>query len=58
MVDYVWDQVKGKRGFKTYNYRKLKDKIYEYVSEPPVVSTEELVDWARKCDKKYIDTCI
>ena len=30
VIDYVWDQVKGHKGFKTYDYEKLKNEIYEY----------------------------
>ena len=44
VVDYVWDQVKGKRGFKTYDYDKLKSEIYSYVYDPPMINTEELID--------------
>lgn len=39
VIDYVWDQVKGKRGFKTYDYNKLNGETYKYVSEPPMMST-------------------
>ena len=43
------DQVKGKRGFKNYDYDKLKNELYEFVSEPPMVNTEELIDWVKQC---------
>ena len=45
----MWDQVKSKKRFKSYDYEKLKE-VYRYVheDEPPVISTEELRDWARK----------
>ena len=49
VVDYVWDQVRGQRGFKTYIYEKLKSEIYEYVPEGEMISTEELINWAREC---------
>lgn len=46
VVDYVWDQVRGKRGFKTYTYEKLKNEIFGYVPEG---DTEELINWANEC---------
>ena len=49
MLDYVWDQVKDKRGFKTYDYDKLKDELYTYASEEPKINTEELTEWAKDC---------
>ena len=49
VVDYVWDQVRGKRGFKTYTYDKLKNEIYEYVAEGEMISTDELINWAKEC---------
>ena len=52
VVDYVWDQVKGKRGFKTYNYDKLKNEIYEFAPEGEMISTEELIDWAKTCHER------
>ena len=49
VVDYIWDQVRGQRGFKTYTYDKLKEEIYDYVPEGDMISTEELIDWAKVC---------
>ena len=49
VVDYVWDQVRGQRGFKTYTYDKLKSEIYDYVPEGQMISTEELINWANEC---------
>ena len=46
VIDYVWDQVKGKRGLKTYDYDKLKNEIYDFVPEGDMISTEELINWA------------
>lgn len=40
VVDYVWDQVRDKKGFKTYSYDKLKNEIYEFVYEAPMINTE------------------
>ncbi|XP_068692731.1 uncharacterized protein [Montipora foliosa] len=49
VLDYVWDQVRGKRGFKTYDYDKLKDEIFKYCADPPRMTTKELIDWAKYC---------
>ena len=49
VVDYVWHSVQGKKGFKTYSYDKLKNEIYEFVYEAPMINTEELIDWAKQC---------
>ena len=50
VVDYVWDQVRGQRGFKSYTYEKLKSEIYEFVAEgDEKISTDELINWADKC---------
>ena len=49
VVDYVWDQVQGKKGFKSYTHDKLKNEIYKFVYEAPMVCTEELVEWAKQC---------
>lgn len=51
VIDYVWDQVQGKRGFKTYTYEKLKNEIYDFVPEDREgkITTEELINWANKC---------
>ena len=48
VVDYVWDQVRGKPGFKSCTYDKLKSEIYEFVAEGDMISTEELINWAKK----------
>ena len=50
VIDYVWDQVRGSRGFKTYSYEKLKNEIYMYVPEGDMISTEELTNWAKTHD--------
>ena len=48
VVDFIWDQVRGQRGFKTYTYDKLKNEIYDYVPEGEMISTEELINWAKE----------
>ena len=45
---YVWDQVRCQWGFKTYTYEKLKSEIYNYVLEGDMISTEELINWAKE----------
>ena len=49
VIDYVWDQIRGRRGFKTYTYDKLKGEIYSFVPEGDMISTEELINWANEC---------
>ena len=49
VIDYVWDQVRGRRGFRTYTYDKLKSEIYDYVPEGDMINTEELINWTRNC---------
>ena len=49
VIDYVWDQVKGKHGFNNYNYEKLKNELYQFVTEPPTVNTGELIHWVKHC---------
>lgn len=51
VVDYIWDQVKGKRGFKKYDYKRLKTELYEYVdhSKTQMVNTYELIKWVESC---------
>lgn len=49
MVDFVWHHGKNKGGFKTYTYKMLSDKMSEYTVCFPMMSTRELVDWAKAC---------
>ena len=55
VVDYVWDQVKGKPGFRSYNYEKLKSEINSYATVDimghlvPKLNTENLIMWAKEC---------
>ena len=49
VLDFVWDQVRGQHGFKTYDYNKLRDELYRYVVEGEMISTGELIKWAREC---------
>ncbi|CAH3169999.1 unnamed protein product [Porites lobata] len=47
VLDYVRDQCRGKRGFKTYNCDILKEEMIEYASDFPLTSTQELINWAK-----------
>ena len=49
MVDFIWNNCKGKKGFQKYTYQKLSDELQEYAASFPMISTQELVDWARQC---------
>ena len=49
MVDFVWHNCNGKIGFQKYTYQKLSDELQEYASNFPMMSTQELVNWARYC---------
>ena len=50
MVDFVWYNCKGKKGFQKYTYQKLYDEMEVYGSASfPMMSTQELIDWAKAC---------
>ena len=50
MVDFVWHNCQGKKGFQKYTYQKLSDELEVYASASfPRMSTQELVDWAKAC---------
>ena len=49
MVDFVWYNCKGKKGFQKYTYQKLSDELGEYAASFPMMSTQELIDWAKAC---------
>ena len=50
MVDFVWHNFKGKKGFQKYTYQKLYDEMDVYGSASfPRMSTQELIDWAKAC---------
>ena len=50
MVDFVWHNCKGKKGFQKYTYQKLYDELEVYASASfSRMSTRELVDWAKAC---------
>ena len=47
MVDFVWHNCKGKKGFQKYTYKKLSDELEDYAASFPMMSTQELIDWAK-----------
>ena len=49
MVDFVWHNCKGKKGFQKYTYQKLSDELEDYAANFPMMSTQELIDWAKAC---------
>ena len=49
MVDFVWYNCKGKKGFQKYTSQKLSDELEEYAASFPMMSTQELIDWAKAC---------
>ena len=50
MVDFVWHNCRGKKGFQKYTYQKLYDEMEVYESASfPMMSTQELIDWAKAC---------
>ena len=50
MVDFIWHNCKGKKGFQKNTYQKLYDELEVYASASfPKMSTQELVDWAKAC---------
>lgn len=48
-IKHVWSHCKGKKGFKTYTYEKVEDEMSEYAATFPMMSAQELVDWAKAC---------
>ena len=49
MVDFVWHNCKGKKGFQKYTYKKLSDELEDYAASFPMMSTQELINWAKAC---------
>ena len=48
----VWYNCKGKKGFQKYSYQKLSDELEEYAASFPMMTAQELVEWARHCHPK------
>ena len=49
MVDFLWHNCKGKKGFQKYTYQKLSDELEVYAPSFPMMPTQELVTWAKEC---------
>ena len=49
MIDFVWHQCCSRKRFRTYSYDKLQQELSECVACFPLMSTRELVEWARAC---------
>ena len=49
IIDFVWYNGKGKKGFQKYSYQNLSDELEEYAASFPMMTAQELVDWARYC---------
>ena len=49
VIDYIWSQFRGKRGFKTYDYDKLYEELVEFADIPPFMDTDELINWIKAC---------
>ena len=56
MVDFVWHNCKGKKGFQKYTYQKLSDELEVYAPSFPMMTTQELVTWAKECHQMYQST--
>lgn len=52
MIDFVWHNCKGKQGFQKYTYQKLSNELQEYAAHFLMMSTQELVEWAKTCHPK------
>ena len=42
MVDFVWYNCKGKKGFQKYSYQKLSDELEEYAASFPLLTAQEV----------------
>lgn len=49
VIDYIWSQVRGQRGFKTYAYEKLSEELVEYADMFPFMDTSQIIDWIKNC---------
>ena len=48
VLDYIWHEVKGKHGFKTYTYKKLSEELTEFTNSFPYMSTQDIVHWIKE----------
>ena len=49
VIDYIWSQVRGQRGFKTYTCEKLCEELVEYADMFPSMDTSQIIDWIKNC---------
>lgn len=50
VIDYIWSQIRGKPGIKTYDYDKLYEELVDYAEMPLYVdTTEEVISWIKNC---------
>lgn len=47
VIDCIWSQVRGKPGFKTYDYDKLYEELVDYAEMAPYMDTDEIIDWIK-----------
>ena len=53
--DFIWDQVKGKPGFRSYTFEKLSSEVHSYATIDvmghlkPKLCTENIITWAKEC---------
>ena len=70
VVDFIWDQCRGKRGFRSYDYNKLRDELNQFTFLKDIknygMNTSEIIDWIKEChpnvslhafDAKYEKFC-
>ena len=53
MIDFIWHQSHNKMGFRSYTYQKLKYELSEFALLFPLMSTQEVIDWAGKCHPNF-----
>ena len=59
MVDFVWHNCKGKKGFQKYTYQKLYDEMEVYGSASfPMTSTQELIIGLKRVIQMYRSTLL
>lgn len=44
VIDYIWSQVRGQHGFKTYTYEKLSEELVKYADMFPFTDTIQIID--------------
>lgn len=49
MVNYVLNHIRGRKGFRHYEYDTLKEEIERFAYETPLLSAYELTKWKNEC---------